>query len=351
MKKIAYLTGSRAEFGLMKGVLQKIAAEKNFELLLLTTGMHLLPEFGETINDVKKEFPQVKVINATHQEDNRLSQVRFLAKCTEELVEVLKQERPGVILVLGDRAEQLAMAQTAAYLNIPIVHLHGGETTTTIDNKARNAISMLADWHLTASKGARKKLLKMGVSKKNIQVVGAPGLDEITELPPAIKKDLIVILQHPDANSQDAAKQIKATLEAATSFKLPIKIIYPNSDPGGREMIQIIENYAKKYPHLIKTFPNIARQKYLSLLNQARVLLGNSSGGLIEAPSLKLPAVNIGPRQKGRERGNNVIDCDYNQKHITKAISKALGKRINKIKNPYGDGKTRHRVLKFLKKL
>ena len=333
----------------MQKILLGIKADKNLKLGLLATGMHLLPEFGETINEVKAKFPQVKVIEATYEEDNRLSMARFVTKCAELIVEALHQEKPDLVLVLGDRGEQLAMALAAAYLAIPIIHLHGGEETTTIDDKARNAISMLADWHLPASKGAAKKLKQMDINKHRIKIVGAPGLDQIRDLPATTKKDCLVVLQHPDENEADAAWQIKQTLEAVVEFKLPVKIIYPNSDAGGRAMIAAIKAFKLKFP--VETFPNLERLKFLELLDQAKVLIGNSSAGLIEAPSLNLPFVNIGPRQSGREQAKNVINVGYDQKQITKAVSQTLGWHLSNVNNPYGDGQTAQRVLKFLKSL
>jgi UDP-hydrolysing UDP-N-acetyl-D-glucosamine 2-epimerase len=243
------------------------------------------------------------------------------------------------------------MALAAAYLNIPLIHLHGGEITTTVDNKARNSISMLADWHLAASHDAAKKLRQMGIAKQQIKVVGAPGLDQIQDLPMASKKDCLVVLQHPDEKEEDAAWQIQQTLEAVIEFKLPVKVIYPNSDAGGRVMIRQIETFRQQFPQLITTYPNIERQEFLTLLTKSRALIGNSSSGLIEAPALNLAAVNIGPRQKGREQAKNVINVDYNRKKIIKAISKTLSWRLKNIKNPYGDGKTTERVIKFLKRI
>ncbi|MFH0943428.1 MAG: UDP-N-acetylglucosamine 2-epimerase [Candidatus Beckwithbacteria bacterium] len=351
MRKICYLTGTRAEFGLMKKILQGIEADKKLELILLATGMHLLKEFGNTINEVKVEFPQVKIIDATYEEDNRLSMARFVGRAFSQLVEALAEAKPDLVLVLGDRGEQLAMAIASAYLAIPVIHLHGGEQTATIDNKARNAISQLSDWHLAASHSAAKKLRQMGIDKQRIKIVGAPGLDQIKNLPLALKKDCLIVLQHPDEKEEDAAWQIQQTLEAVVEFKLPVKVIYPNSDAGGRKMIAVIEEVKQQYPQLIETFPSIERLKFLQLLNRARVLIGNSSSGLIEAPAFNLPAVNIGPRQKGREQAKNVVNVDYNRKQISRAVSKSLGWRFNRLKNPYGDGQTSQRVIKFLKRL
>ena len=331
MKKVAYLTGTRAEFGLMKKILREIEKDKKLELQLLATGIHLMDEFGYTISEVDKEFEVVEIIEAVFKKDNRESMTRFVGKCSTGVIEALIKLQPDMAMVLGDRAEQLTMAIAAAYLTIPIIHLHGGEETTTVDNKARNAITQLADWHLSASKGAKKKLIKMGVDKKYIKIVGAPGLDEIKQLNEADKKDIIVILQHPDENENKAKEQIRKTLEAVVKFKLKVKTIYPNADAGGRAMIEVIEEYAEKYPELIKTFKNIRRNEFLKLLSEARVLVGNSSAGLIESPSLNLPVVNIGPRQKGREKAKNVIDVGYKTKAIEKAISKALGMRLKNI--------------------
>lgn len=351
MKKVAYLTGTRAEFGLMASILEAINKEKKFELILFATGMHLMDEFGSTIQEVDRKFKVTGVIEAVFDKDDRESMARFVAECSKEVVEVLIKHRPDMVMVLGDRGEQLAMATAAAYLNIPIIHLSGGDLTTTVDDKARHAISMLSDWHLPTNKRARKRLVKMGVDKKKIKIVGAAGLDEIKMLKPVETRDLIVVLQHPDENETNAGKQIRETLEAVIKFKLKVRIVYPNADAGGRRMIEVIEEYAEKYPELIKTFKSIERGQFLELLARARMLVGNSSAGLIESPALELAVVNVGSRQKGRERAKNVIDVKYKARAIEKAIRKALGMKVGKIKNPYGDGRTTERVIKFLKKI
>ena len=254
-------------------------------------------------------------------------------------------------MVMGDRAEQLAMSQAAAYLNIPLVHLHGGEETRTIDNKSRNAISQLADWHLPATKKAKKRLMNMGIDKKTIKVVGAPGLDEIKELEGVEKKYQLVVLQHPDEDELESGKQIKETLKAAVSFDLPIHVIFPNADAGGRKMIKVINDFKKQCPKQITIYKSLERGKFLKMLAKSRVLIGNSSSGLIEAPSLGLGVVNVGKRQFGREKGNNVIEVDYDEQEIKQAIEKAMKMTGDKFKNPYGDGKTSKRVIKFLKRI
>ncbi len=350
MKKIAYLTGTRAEFGLMSQILKGIKKDKKLDLLLMATGMHLMDEFGHTISEVNKQF-KVEIIEAVYKKDNRESMAQFLGKCTQGVVEVLVKNKPDIVMVLGDRAEQLAIVQAAAYLDIPLAHLHGGEVTKTIDDKVRNSISMLSDWHLPATKLSRKRLIKMGLNKRKVRVVGAPGLDEIFKLEEVDKKFQIVVLQHPDEDEQKAGEQMEKTLKAVLQVDLPIHVIYPNADAGGRAMIKVIDKYVKKFPELIEVYKNIERSKFLKLLNQSKVLVGNSSAGMIESPSLGIAVVNIGPRQEGRERASNVIDVPYDQDLILEAVRGALREKNKRVKNPYGDGKTSKRVIKFLKRL
>lgn len=350
MKKVAYLTGTRADFGLMNKILVGIKSNKKLELQLMATGMHLMDEFGQTISEVDKQF-KTEVIEATYKKDDRESMARFLAKCTKGVVEALINNNPDIVMVLGDRAEQLAMAQAAAYLVIPVVHLHGGEVTRTIDDKARKAISQLADWHLPATKLAKKRLIKMGILKKRVKLVGAPGLDEIKKMDQIEKKFQLVVLQHPEEQEKKASEQMETTLKAVLQVDLPIQVIYPNADAGGRRMIKVIDQYAKKFPELIIKHKNINRDQFLKLLNQSKVLVGNSSAGMIESPSLGITVVNIGPRQMGREKASNVIDVPYDEDLILEAVREALLIKNKPVKNPYGDGKTSKRVLKFLKKL
>jgi len=355
MRKICYLTGTRADFGLMTKILKAIDNDSSWQLILLVTGMHLMKEFGQTIKEVKKLFSITEVIEATYKEDNRLSMARFVATCLKKTVEVLKEAKPDVVLILGDRGEALAMAAAAAYLTIPIVHIHGGDLTRTVDDKARHAISMLADWHLAGPKESRKRLISIRIKPEKVVTVGAPGLDEIRTLPKRLKKDLIVVLLHPEEKENQAAKQMKIVLRAVISFGLPVKVIYPNADAGGRAMIKVIFQFINQYPQLIESFKNLKREDYLKLLQQAKVMVSNSSSGLVESPSLRLPVVNVGSRQKGRLQAKNIISVDYQEKQIKKAVTKALFDKIfinslKNIKNPYGDGKTAARVLSFLNK-
>jgi len=354
MKKIAYLSGTRADFGLMKNVLKILQKDNSYKLLLFVTGMHLLEEFGHTINEVKKDFKIMETIQSTYEKDNRLSMALFTSDCLKKISLAFNKYQPDSVLVLGDRGEQLASALAAVYLNIPVIHLHGGEISGTIDNKVRNAISDLATYHLPATKKAAESLFKKGFNKKEVFVVGAPGLDELKTLINLPKKQQIIVLQHPAEDENQASKQIEITLKTVCSFKIPTIIIYPNADAGGRRMIEIIRKFSGKFP-FIKTFPSLPRFEFLKLLASSSVLVGNSSLGIIEAPSLHLAVVNIGERQKGREKSKNIIDVDYNIKKIKEAIKKSLfdtgfKQQLKRVKNPYGEGQTAQKILALIKK-
>jgi UDP-hydrolysing UDP-N-acetyl-D-glucosamine 2-epimerase len=366
-RKILYITGTRADYGLMRSVLFEIDKNPEMELELAVTGMHLMGEFGKTINEIKEDGFKINVLSVVFEEDNKYSMANFVGKLIQLLTGLVKKVKPDIILLLGDRGEMLAGAVVGAYLNIPTAHLHGGEVTSTVDEYARHAITKLVNLHLPATKKSAERIIKMGENPDHVFVVGAPGLDAIMTMH-LIKKDeialkydlnlyepLLLVLQHPvTLESEKSSKQMVETLKAIQDLKYQTILVYPNADAGGREIIKLIEKY-EKLP-FVKTFKSIPRRDYLSLMNVANVLLGNSSSGIIEAPSFKLPAVNIGTRQEGRERASNIIDADYNAEEIKNAVNKALydeefKAKLNECENPYGDGKTSLKVTEILSKI
>jgi UDP-hydrolysing UDP-N-acetyl-D-glucosamine 2-epimerase len=261
----------------------------------------------------------------------------------------------------------LAGAIVGVYMGIPVAHIHGGEVTTTVDDYARHAITKLAHIHFPATEESAGRILRMGEDPSRIFVVGAPGLDQILHEPLLTQDELaqkyqldfskpvLLVVQHPVTLEVDnAPEQIRETLEAVVSLQYQTIVIYPNADAGGRKMIEII----KEYEHLpyLKIFSSIPHKDYLSLLQQASVLIGNSSSALIEAPSFGLPVVNIGTRQMGRERADNVIDTLYNREKIRECIYKAIHddnfrKKAKLCRNPYGDGKASKRISEILSKI
>mgnify|MGYP001586546458 CR=1 FL=1 len=355
-RKILYISGTRADYGLMRQTLFSIKKNPRLELEIAVAGMHLMPEFGKTINEIKKDKFKIHKVNAIYEKDSKESMASFIGELIQLLVERIIKIKPDVILLLGDRAEMLAGAVAGAYLTIPIGHIHGGDVSSTIDDVARNAITKISNVHFPATKKSAERIIKMGEEKWRVHIVGTPGLDDLLKpkLIPAeeiakiykldLSKPILLVVQHSvTAEINQAAIHMEETMLAIKKLGYQTIIIYPNSDAGGREMIKIIEKY-RKYP-FIRIYKNIPRVDYSSLLRVASVMIGNSSSGIIEAPSFYLPVVNIGTRQLGRERAGNIIDADYKKEAIKKAIERALydkkfKSRVKSCKNPYRGEKT-----------
>lgn len=359
IKKILYITGTRADYGLMHNTLELL--NENFQLEVVATGMHLMEEFGCSINEIKKDDFNLHIVNQTFLEDDEQSMSIFIGNLITDLTEVMTNINPDVVLLLGDRGEMLAGAIVASYLQIPIAHIHGGDISLTVDDKARHAITKLANIHFPATEKSALRIKQMGENPDNIYVVGAPGLDSIIKNKDnfdetylkekyGIKKDFILVLQHPvSAENKESAFQISQTLDAVTSTSYQILVIYPNADAGGRAMINKINEYD------VDSYKNIPHDDFIGLLNIASILIGNSSSGIIESSSFKLPVINIGTRQQGREKASNVIDVDYNREEILEAIkyieSEEYSEILKNCDNPYGNGKSCENISNILKKI
>ena len=355
MKRIAVVTGTRAEYGILYPVLRAIETRSELELSLVVTGMHLSHEFGYTIQEIEKDGFKIDArVDMLPSSDTLGAMAESVGLGIIGMAQTWEQLKPDIILVLGDRTEPLAATIAGAYMNIPVAHVHGGDVCGNIDDSARQAISKFAHIHFPATQKSAERITKMGEEEWRIHIVGAPALDTILNesFIPAdalvkkfaldLTKPLILAVQHPVTTQVDAAPvQVRETLEAIGEIGYPAIVIYPNSDAGGRKMIEVIKEF-ERHP-LIKTFKSLPRQEYISLMKAAGVMVGNSSSGIIEAPSFGLPVVNVGIRQEGRERGKNVIDVGHNKQEIIKAIKKASADReflneVKKCQSPYGDG-------------
>lgn len=367
MKKILYISGTRADYGLMRQALVRMRSCPRLKIELAVTGMHLMPQFGMTINEIRKDKFKMHILKAVYQDDEMASAVGFLSKLTLKLTKVIECIRPDMLLLLGDRPEMLAAAIIGTYLMIPVVHIHGGELTSTVDEIARHAITKLSHVHLTATHKAAERVIRMGEDPWRVHTVGAPGLEDILHEKLISPKDIakkysldlfrpfLLVVQHPvSIYNRQTSNHIRETMEAIREMGYQTIVIYPNADSGGREIIKVIEKY-RKYP-FIQIYKSISHKEYLGLMKVAGVMIGNSSSGIIEAPSFHLPVVNIGTRQKDRERAENIIDVGHDSKEIKKAIKKAIyntafKKKVKKCKNPYGDGKASERIVKELCKI
>ena len=358
VKKVLYVTGTRADYGLMHETLELLDNDKNIQLDIVSTGMHLMEEFGYSVNEIKKDNFNLHIVNQTFLKDDEQSMSVFIGNLINDLTKLMSKVKPDIVLLLGDRGEMLAGAIVASYLQIPIAHIHGGDVSSTVDDSTRHAITKFANIHFPATEKSASRIKQMGENPENIFVVGAPGLDSIIKCKNKIdidylkekynlKKDFILVLQHPvSLEVEDSAFQISQTLDAVTSTDYQIILVYPNADAGGRAMISKIDEYD------VDAYKNIPHKDFIGLLGLASILIGNSSSGIIESSSFKLPVINIGTRQQGREKASNVVDVDYDCNEILNAISfiesNEFKDSLNHCQNPYGDGKASERICKIL---
>ena len=370
MRKIAVVTGTRAEYGILHPVLKVIEARSELELSLVVTGMHLSHEFGYTAREIEADgFRIVSKVDMLLSSDSPESMAKTVGLGIFSMAQTWGQLRPDIIVVFGDRVEALAAAIAGAYMNIPLAHIHGGDAAagSNIDDSNRYAITKFAHIHFPATRGHAERIIRLGENPWRVHITGSPALDVILNEPLLsgrelarkfaldLSKPLILLIQHSVTTQVDEApEQMRETLAAILETGYPTVLTYPNSDAGGRKMIEVIREY-EQYP-LIKAFKSLPRRDYLSLMRVARVIVGNSSSGIIEAPSFGIPVVNIGIRQMGRERGRNVIDVGHDKKEIIEAMEKATDDKVflneaRECENPYGDGKAGERIGDILSKI
>lgn len=363
MRKICYISGTRADFGLMKNSLQAIDRDDDLDLEVIVTGMHLLNEYGDTYQEILdlglNIIGKVKV-SLSGESGSQMSIA--LGNQIIGFTKILEKDKPDLVLLLGDRGEMLAGAIVSLHLNIPIVHIHGGELSGTVDESVRHAISKLSHYHFTATKLSKERLIKMGEVESNIFTIGAPGLDEIynTQLIQReallekydidSKSPFILFLFHPVVQQYKSVKeQLITILDGLLFDNTQILAIMPNSDAGGGIISSVLSQY--KEQKKIKTVVHIARLEFLSLLSEADLLVGNSSSGIIEAASLGAPVINIGDRQNLRERNDNVVDVEIEKSQIINGINRARSLNKYSFGNVYGDGKSSQRIVELLKSL
>ncbi len=368
VERICVITGTRAEYGLLRPVMVEIR-KSGLQLGVIVGGMHLSHEFGNSYQLIEQDgFDIAARVDMLFSGDNHGAMVKSIGIGIYGMAQALESLNPDVVLVLGDRVEAFAGAVSGAGLNKVVAHLHGGEVTRGgLDESMRHATSKFAHVHFVATERSRARLIKMGERSDTIHQVGAPSLDTILtqklyglehlkeELGIPLKKPFLVIVQHPVSTEADASgMHMKETLEAVRKVDHQAIVVYPNSDSGGRRMIEVIESYrGEPWLHI---FRNLSYTTYVSVLKHAAVLIGNSSSGIIEAPSFHVPVVNIGPRQAGRERSTNVIDVPPARGEIQNAIHRALHdtefqSRVQACVNPYGDGTASRRLVQVLREL
>ena len=364
-RKICVTTGTRAEYGLLKPILNEISKSKKLDLYLIVTGMHLSKKHGYTISEIINDgFSVYSKIEMIPKGNSSYFMANSLGKGVIEFSQIFKKLKPDINLILGDRDEAFASALAASHMNIPNAHIHGGDKTMAgIDEYIRHAITKISNLHFAATKKSQQRIIKLGENPKYVYFTGSPGIDEIKnnnitskiqlekKYNMKITGDEIILLQHPVTTQiESSKKQIDNTLNAIKKLKKPTICISPNSDAGNFEIFQALQKASSDFS-FIRLFQNMPRNDFLGLLSNCSVLVGNSSSGIIEASYFKIPVVNIGIRQKNREKGNNVIDVKDNSVLIYNAIKKLFNpksKHIGKLSSIYGSGNTSKKIIKIL---
>lgn len=356
-RKISVITGSRAEYGILKSTIKAIKDHPKLELNLMATGMHLMPEFGYTVKEIEKDFKVDVKVEIPIKRDIGAAVGRSIGYGIINITEALEQIKPDIVVVPCDRSESLAAAIATAYLNIPIAHIHGGDSAKAgLDECNRHAMTKFANIHFAVTKKSAERIRKMGEDEWRIYNIGSPSLDNILDkdniLPKEyiekkynvdLKKPMVLAVQHSvSTQTEKAGEQMMETMDAILEFDKQTILLYPNSDAGGREIIKIIKKYGAN--PILKIYNSVPYLDYINIMRYASVMVGNSSSGIIEASSLHLPVVNIGTRQENREHVGNIINVLHGKKMILKALKRAVydDKFIGQVancKNPYGDGR------------
>ncbi|WP_323587702.1 UDP-N-acetylglucosamine 2-epimerase [Aliarcobacter butzleri] len=368
MKKICVVTGTRAEYGLLYWLLKEIEADKELELQLIVTGMHLSPEFGLTYKEIEKEFKIDKKIEMLLSSDTSIGISKSIGLAQISFCEAFEELKPDILIVLGDRYEIFSATSTAMIARIPIVHLHGGETTEgAFDESIRHSITKMSHLHFTATEEYKNRVIQLGEHPSRVFNVGGMGIENIKRLKLLTKEEFensidfklnkknILVTFHPvTLENSTAQEQFQELLEVIDELE-NTNIIFTkaNSDTDGRIINQMIDDYVAKHFHKSVGFNSLGQLRYLSALQFVDAMVGNSSSGLLEAPSFKIGTINIGDRQKGRIKADSVIDCSANKTDIEKAFERLYSKEfqdsLQNVENQYGNGCASKKIIEVLK--
>jgi GDP/UDP-N,N'-diacetylbacillosamine 2-epimerase (hydrolysing) len=367
-RKVCVITGTRAEYGLLKLLMRRINAEQTLDLQLIVTGMHLSPEFGLTYQEIETDgFSIDKKIEILMSSDSSVGIAKAMGLGLIGFADAYAELKPDIVIILGDRFEMLAAASAALAARIPIAHLHGGEATEgLIDEAIRHSITKMSHLHFVAAEVYRKRVIQLGEDPQRVFLVGAMGIDAIAHMQLLSRKDLeaslgfqfaernLLVTFHPvtlEANS--AASQMEELLAALAELR-DIRIIFtlPNADADGRTLINKIECFITNNSNAV-AYPSLGQLRYLSCLAQVDGVVGNSSSGLIEAPSFNVGTVNIGARQDGRLSAPSVINCEPERREIGAAIDKLFSAdfctALAKVNNPYGEPGATEKIVSVIK--
>jgi len=368
-RKICFFTGSRAEYGLLKPVMQKLRKDQGVALQLIVSGSHLSKDFGMTVREIEKDgFHIYKRISILTSSNSEVGVGKSIGLGVSKTSEFLNKLRPDILVILGDRYEALAAAVSALVLNIPIAHIHGGETTTgAIDEAIRHSITKMSHLHFTATTLYRRRVIQLGENPERVFNVGAVGVENVRKLHLLSHKKLENILKlklnrrnllvtfHPVTIEGKASLRHFKNLLAVLATLKDTSVIFTkaNADAYGKDINQMIDAYVRAHRRTAYVFSSLGQKLYFSTMRHVDGVVGNSSSGILEAPSLKTGTVNIGDRQKGRMRAQSIVDCHPTPPSIRKAIKKlyspAFKKKLRSTKNPYESKSTANKIARILR--
>lgn len=367
-RRIAVFTGTRAEYGLLYWLMKDIQASAQLELQLVVSGMHLSPEFGDTWKQIAADgFTLDAKVEMLLSSDTPVGVLKSMGLGMIGYADTLERLKPDLLVVLGDRFETLAVVQCALILRIPVAHLHGGEITEgAYDDAIRHAITKMANLHFTAAEVYRQRVMQMGEPGATVFNVGAVGLDYLQRSPLMTSAELaaslgfaltapyFLVTYHPvTLADEDPEASFQALLTALERFpEYQVILTYPNADNGGRRIMPMLEDYARARPGRVLAIASLGSRRYLAALKGTAAMVGNSSSGLIEAPSFGVPTVNIGARQLGRLAAASVLHCavtaDAIHGALAQAVSASFTATCRSVVNPYGQGDAAAQIVRIL---
>lgn len=369
MRTVGVVTVARSDWGIYRPVLRAILEEPDLQLRIYAAGMHLSPEFGRSLEQIEEDgFAVDEKVDFLLSSDTPEGIAKSMGMGVVCFAQAFARARPDMLLVLGDRFEMHAAALAALPLKIPLAHIHGGEVTRgAIDDALRHSITKLSHFHFVATEEYRRRIIQLGEDPERVVVSGAPGLDNLQAVERVSLEEVttrhgieldappLLVTYHPvTLEWEETAGQVEEVLAALSRFAIPVVFTLANADTAGRQINQRLREYTQDRSDTWLV-DNLGTQSYFSLMSHARAMVGNSSSGIIEAASFALPVVNIGHRQEGRMRPENVIDVECKREAITEGISRALSPRfrnsLREMNNPYGDGRAAGRIASFLKEV
>lgn len=368
MRKICFVTGTRAEYGLLSRLMRLVKEDKDLRLQVIATNMHLMPEYGETYKEIEKDgFTIDKKVYMHKPADDAHGIISSMAEEMQGMNDALSELKPDILVLLGDRYEILVAAQVALIHRVPIAHIHGGEVTEgAFDDAIRHSVTKMSSLHFTSCEEYRHRVIQMGEQPSRVFDVGSLGVENIKAVPLMTKDELeasldfkidaqtILVTYHPVTLGGDPAKDIREFLDALDQFK-DLKVIFtmPNSDTGRDAIALAVKNYVEKHSNSAKAYTSLGLRRYLSTLQFVKAAVGNSSSGIIEVPSFGIPTLNIGDRQKGRLASKSVVNCGTSKGEVIAGLKLCLSEEMQKAaktyENPYAKPDTANLIYQELK--